>query len=203
MLLQHTGAKRRITVNNSIATIILCVIFPAAVFAQDISYDKETLNLFAQYTKSDALDYVAHTHANHEGLTRSHLVLYSTWFLAGDPRVAMQTRINADGEVYMVRSVYDWAHQAGNNWQLTAEELQLLLAATKALPESAQSVPLEFIVVVTFQQDGKWRTRLYDRRKPPNELITINKLAHSIMDSRQAQHNNSLDRSAAGSFLKL
>jgi hypothetical protein len=183
MLLQHQS-KRRIDVNNSIVAITLCVILPVAVIAQGISYDKETLDLFAQYPKSDALDHVAHSHAYHEFLARSHLVFYSTWFLDGNPRVAMLTRINADGEAYKVRSVFDWANQAATNWQLTADQLQSLLAATKGLPQSAQSVPLEFLVVVTFQQDGKWLTRLYDRRKPPNELITIYKLAHSAMDSK-------------------
>lgn len=53
-------AKTKTTVNNSIAAIILCVILPVAVIAQGIAYDKETLDLFAPYPKSEALDHIAH-----------------------------------------------------------------------------------------------------------------------------------------------
>jgi hypothetical protein len=108
MLLQNQWTKkRRIKVKNSIVPITLCVIIPIVLVAQGRHYDEETLDLFARYPNSDALDHVARSHADREGLTRSHLVLYSTWFLDGNPRVSMQTRINADGEAYMVRSVFD------------------------------------------------------------------------------------------------
>jgi hypothetical protein len=192
-----------IRLNKAIFALAICVICSPSVTSQGVRYDTDTLDLFAQYPKSDALESTARSHAYQEGLTASLLVLYSTWFLDGDPRVAMQTRINASGEVYMVRSVFDWANQAATNWQLTQESLESLLATIQQLPKSAQSVPLVSVVVVTFQHDGKWQTRLYDRRQPPNELITINKLAHSVIDSRQAQHNTSLDASGGCAPFKL
>ena len=165
---------------KSIIAVILCLALSSLVGAQRLSYDKETLALFTRYPASDALNYIANSHADHDGLTKAHLVLYSTWFLGGSPVVAMQTRIKADGDAYKVRSVFAWEEQAAQRWQLSTDDLQTLSASIANLPES-ESPLLEFLVVVTFQRDGKWQTRLYDRRKLPDSLITINKLARSIM----------------------
>jgi hypothetical protein len=175
--------KRRIKSKTAVGTITLQFVFLAVAVAQNLSYDKDTLNLFSQYAKSDALDYIAYSHAYREGLTRQNFVFYSTWFSNGRPSVAMQTTMTAKGEVYTVRSVFNWAHQAARSSQLTPADLQLLLATIKEFPKAAQSPPLEFIVVVTFQEDGKWQTRLYDRRKPPPELVRIYKLTHWTIDS--------------------
>jgi hypothetical protein len=95
----------------------------------------------------------------------------------------MQTRIKADGDVYKVRSVFNWAEQAATQSQLSADELETLSTTLKKLPDS-QSPPLEFVVVATFQRDGKWQTRLYDRRQPPESLVTIYKLAGSVMPTK-------------------
>lgn len=174
--------KRRITWKTAVGAIAQLFVFLVVAVAQNPSYDKETLNLFSHYPKTDGLDYVAYSHASREGLTRQNFVFYSTWFLRGDPSVPLQTTITTKGEVYAVRSVFNWAHQAAWSSQLTPADLQLLLATIKELPKAAQSPPLEFIVVVTFQEDGKWQTRLYDRRKPPPELTRIYKLAQYTMD---------------------
>jgi len=165
---------------KSIIAITLCLTFVAA---QSLSYDKETLALFTQYPASEALNYIAHAHANHDGLTKAHLVLYATWFSDGNPKVANETKIKADGDVYNVRSVFDWADQAAKNWHLSAAESQTLSTAIKNLPDS-ESAPLDSVVVVTFQRDGKWQARLYDRRHPPDSLVTIYKLARSVLPAR-------------------
>ena len=167
----------------SLAAVGLYLLLVPVAVAQSPMYDKEVLDLFAHYPQSQGLEYVAYSHAYREGLTKLHFVLYSTWFLHGDPSVAMQTTVNAEGEVYTVRSVFNWADQAGRWSRLTTDDFQLLLATIKELPKSTQSPPLEFIVVVSFQEDGKWQTRLYDRRKPPPELTRIYKFAHWTMDS--------------------
>jgi hypothetical protein len=166
-----------------IIALILCFTLSSFVGAQNSSYDKETLDLFTPYAASDALKYVAHLHAFREGLTKGQLVLYSTWFVDGNPKIAMQTRIKADGDVYKVRDVYNWAEQAAKRLQLSADELETLLTTIQKLPDS-QSPPLEFLVVVTFQRAGKWQTRIYDRRQPPDSLVTIYKLAGSVMPTR-------------------
>lgn len=168
---------------KSIIALILCFTLSAFVRAQSFSYDQETLSLFTPYPASEALSYFAHLHAFRDGLTKGHLVFYSTWFLEGNPKVGMQTRIKADGDVYKVRSVFNWAEQAATNWQLSADELEKLSTNIKKLPDS-QSPPLEFLVVVTFQRDGKWQTRLYDRRQPPDSLVAIYKLARWAMPTR-------------------
>jgi hypothetical protein len=168
---------------KSIIALILCFTLSSFVRAQSFSYDEETLALFKPYPASDALNYFAHLHAFRDGLTKEHLVFYSTWFLDGSPKVGMQTRIKADGDVYKVRSVFNWAEQAATQSQLSADELETLSTTLKKLPDS-QSPPLEFVVVATFQRDGKWQTRLYDRRQPPESLVTIYKLAGSVMPTK-------------------
>ena len=165
---------------RSIIAVTLCFTF---VGAQSLSYDKETLALFNQYPASDALNYIARLHADHDGLTKAHVVLYSTWFLDGNPKVAMETKFKVDGDVYNVRSVFDWAHQAATNWHLSADESQTLSTAIKNLPDS-ESAPLDSVVVVTFQRDAKWQTRLYDCRHLPDSLVTVYKLARSVMPGR-------------------
>ena len=175
--------RRTIKFKTTLAAIGLYLLLVPVAFAQSPAYDKEVLDLFANYPKSNGLDYVAYSHACRECLNKLNVVLYSTWFLRGDPSVAMQTRVNAEGEVYTVRSVFSWADQASRWSRLSTDDLQLLLATIKELPKGAQSLPLEFIVVVSFQQDGKWITRLYDRRKPPSELTKIYKFAHWTIDS--------------------
>ena len=168
---------------KSIIAITLYFTLSSFVGAQSLSYDKDTLALFTPYPASDALNYIAQSHANYDGLTKAHLVLYATWFSDGNPKVANETKIKADGDVYNVRSVFDWADQAAKNWHLSAAESQTLSTAIKNLPES-ESAPLDFVVVVTFQRDGKWQTRLYDRRHPPESLVTIYKLARSVMPAQ-------------------
>jgi hypothetical protein len=168
---------------KSIIAITLCFIVSSFAGPQSVSLDKETLALFTQYPASDELNYIAHLHANHDGLTKAHLVLYSTWFSDGNPKVAIETKIKTDGDVYKVRSVFDWAHQAATTWRLSADELQTLLTSIKNLPDS-ESAPLDSVVVVTFERDGKWQTRLYDRRRPPESVVTIYKLAHSVMPAK-------------------
>ncbi|HEX6731814.1 MAG TPA: hypothetical protein VF074_17440, partial [Pyrinomonadaceae bacterium] len=110
--------KRRIKWETAVGAIALQLGFLVVAVAQDPSYDKETLNLFSHYPKSNGLDYIAYSHAYHEGVTRQNFVFYSTWFSNGRPNVAMQTTITADGKVYTVRSVFNWAHQAATSSQL-------------------------------------------------------------------------------------
>jgi len=188
MLLKLIDVITRIRLLKAIFALALGVICSLGVSSQGISYDTDTLDLFAPYPKSDALESIAHAHADHEGLTRSHLVLYASWFLDGNPRVAMQTRINASGEVYVVRTVFDWANQAATNSQLSKAEFKTVLTTIQQLPRSAQAVPLPFIIVVSYQHKGKWQTRIYDRRHPADELITIFKLAGSFIDSTVMTH---------------
>ena len=149
----------------------------------NVPLDKPTLDLFAKYPDTDELKMVFYSHAYREGLNKSDLVLFSTWFLDGRSRVVMKTSVDAHGRVYTVRSVYDWAEQNSRSQQLTESESQSAFAILKTLPDSAPQPPLAFLVVVSFKLDGKWQTRLYDRRHPPAELTNVYQLVHSVIDA--------------------
>lgn len=174
---------KEIDFKRSLTAIGFFLVFSTATVAQSPKYDKEVFDLLANYPKSDGLDYVAYSHAGRDRLNDLHFAFYSTWFLHGNPRVAMVTTMTSEGEVHSVRSVFNWADQAGRWSQLTTDDLRLLMATIEELPKAAESPPLEFVVVVSFQQKGKWLTRLYDRRNPPPELTRIHKLANVIMYS--------------------
>ena len=149
----------------------------------NIPLDKPTLDLFAKYPDTDELKMVFYSHAYREGLDKSDLVLLSTWFLGGRPGVVMKTSVDTHGRVYTVRSVYNWAEQNSKWQQLTETESQSTFAVLKTLPDSAPQPPLPFLVVVSFKLDGKWQTRLYDRRNPPAELTKVYQLVHSVIDA--------------------
>ena len=185
MLLQNSVERitRAVTFKAKLSVIGVYLLLVPVAFAQSSMDDKKVLDLFANYPQSAGLNYVAYSHACRKCLNNQSFVFYSTWFLRGDPRIAMLTKVNAEGAVNTVRSVFNWADQDARWSWATTDDLELLRATIKDLPKDAESVPLEFIIVVSFQQDGKWATRLYDRRSPPPELTKIYKYAHSTMES--------------------
>jgi hypothetical protein len=185
MLLQNSVERitRAVTFKAKLTAIGVYLLLVPVAFAQSSMDEQEVLDLFANYPQSPGLNYVAYSHACRKCLNKQRFVLYASWFLRGDPRIAMQTKVNAEGAVNTVRSVFNWADQDARCSLVATDDLELLRATIKELPEGAESVPLEFIVVVSFQQDGKWATRLYDRRSPPPELRKIYKYAHSTLDS--------------------
>ena len=147
-----------------------------AVTAQTSCGDEAVLNLFSPYSPGDALRYVAYSHACRQPLDRHHLIFYSSWFLEGNPKVAMQTRINERGMAESVRSVFDWAEQGFKSKQLTEEDAAAIAKTIGELPESSKTPPLEFLYVVSFKNHGEWITRVYDRRHLPAAITKV----HSI-----------------------
>src|SRR2546425_295009 len=64
---------------------------------------------FARYQRqrSPAFDRIVQTHAEAGTDRREDLLLLTTWFLDGDPRVAMMCRVRPDGHVTTFGYVYD------------------------------------------------------------------------------------------------
>jgi len=186
------NSRRRVnsTVMLLLKSVLLFVLLaPPVVLAQlpnvpNAPLDKLTLNLFAQYPDTDELKMLFHSHAYREGLNKSDLVFFSTWFVDGRPGVVMETSVDAHGCVYTVRTEYDWARQNFDSRQLTESELQSTFVALKTLPDSAQQPPLPFLVVVSFKLDSKWQTKLYDRRNLPAEMVEVYQLVHSVVDAK-------------------
>jgi len=161
------------------AFLVLLVSFsiPSLVTAQISCADEAILKLFSSYSTSDGLRYIAYSHACREPLNHGHLIFYSSWFREGNPRVAIQTRINERGVAESMRSVFDWADQDVRSKQLTEEQAAAVAMTIAELPQSAKSPPLGFLYVVSFKKDGEWMTRIYDRRQLPAAITKL----HSIV----------------------
>jgi hypothetical protein len=169
-------------VNHSVTVaafvvLLVSVSLHSLVTAQISCGDKAILELFSSYSSSDGLRYIAHSHACREPLNHHHLIFYSSWFLEGNPRVAIQTMINEQGIAESVRSVFDWADQDARSNQLTEEQAAAVAMTIAELPESAKSPPLGFLYVVSFKNHGEWMTRIYDRRQLPAAITKL----HSIV----------------------
>ena len=146
--------------------------------------DEKVLELFSSYASSDGLRYIAYSHACREPLNKHRLIYYSSWFLKGKPRVAIQTRINEQGAVEVVRSVFNWADQDGRSKQLTEEQVASVAMIIAELPESAKSTPLAFLYVVSFKNQGEWMTRIYDRRHLPASITKLHAiLRYTVMSN--------------------
>ena len=161
------------SVTHAVVVLLVSLSIDTHVTAQISCGDEVVLKLFSSYSASDGLRYIAYSHACREPLNQRHLTFYSSWFLRGDPRVAIQTTINQQGVAGSVRSVFDWADQAARSKQLTEEQAAVVALTIAELPKSAKSPPLEFLYLVSFKNHGKWMTRIYDRRQLP---AAINKL---------------------------
>jgi hypothetical protein len=153
--------------------ILLVAAFAQPLKAQIGCEEATVIKLFSSYPASQALQHIADSHACRAALNRQHLTFYSTWFLEGNPQVAMQTRINQSGQASSVRSVFNWAEQAGKMNDLTEEQMKSVTNAIEELPESAQSIPLEFLYVASFKYKGEWVTRIYDRRHLPAGITKL------------------------------
>ena len=169
-------------VNRSVTAAFVVLLVSLSIYslvaAQISCGDEAVLNLFSSYPSSDGLRYIAYSHACREPLNQHHLIFYSSWFLEGKPRVAIQTRINERGVAESVRSVFDWADQAARSKQLTEEQAAAVAMTIAELPESAKSTPLAFLYVVSFKNHGEWMTRIYDRRQLPTAITKL----HSIIE---------------------
>lgn len=169
-------------VNRSVLRASLLVFFaslsiPLLADAQIPCGDEAVFKLFSPYPSSDGLRYIAYSHACREPLNQNDFIFYSSWFLQGNPRVTMQTRINQKGGAEVVRSVFDWADQANRFKQLTEEQADAVAMAIAELPESAKKPPLAFLYVVSFKKQGEWMTRVYDRKKLPAAITKVHSIA--------------------------
>jgi hypothetical protein len=131
---------------------------------------------FDRYPRSPALDAVIQSHAEAASDPREELLLLTTWFLDGDPRVAMTCRVRPDGHVSTFGYVYDQGLRNPRKSDLVADQLAALRESIAALPASHQPALSNLLVVSFRSPTGQWLTRTYDRTAPPApvaELFTI------------------------------
>lgn len=169
--------ENRLVTGAALLVLLVSLSLPSLTTAQISCGNKAVLELFSSYPSSDALRYIAYSHACWEPLNRNHSIFYSSWFLHGDPGIAIQTRINEQGVAVSYRSVFNWADQAARSKHLTEKEAAAFAMTLAELPESAKPPPLGFLYVVSFKNSGEWMTRIYDRRRLPAAITSL----HSII----------------------
>ncbi len=165
------------TVTSTGIALLVLTFFVQPQKAQIGCEEPAVIKIFSPYPASEALQQIAASHACRTALNRQHLIFYSSWFLEGNPRVAMQTRIKQSGQASSVRSVFNWAEQAARFSDLTEQQMTSVAKAIEELPESAQSIPLDFLYVASFKYKGEWVTRVYDRRNLPAGIPKLHAVA--------------------------
>jgi hypothetical protein len=131
---------------------------------------------FDRYPRSPALDAVVRSHTEAASDPREELLLLTTWFLDGDPRVAMTCRVRPDGHVSTFGYVYDEGLRNPRKSDLVPDQLATLRESIAALPASQQPSLQNLLVLSYRTPTGQWLTRTYDRTAPPRpvaELFTI------------------------------
>lgn len=126
----------------------------------------------ADYDSSPALDAVIAAHRDAVAEPQEP-VIYTTWFLNGDPRVALFSSVSPSGEVRTWQYMHaESGIMPGRTIALGPPHLDAIHQAIAALPPS-QNPALEHALFVSTRVNGAWTTRVYDRTKRPDPLSNI------------------------------
>ncbi len=97
-----------------------------------------------------------------------------------DRGTARQYQVTNSGEESDVREVWNWASQALVVRQLTSDDMRQLHELLNQLPPAiSDEPPPARLIVVSFRDDKRWRTRSYDSQSTPEALQKIFKVIES------------------------
>lgn len=171
-------------------TKIFFCLFPILLFALlwTISVRKrsETSYILPQYPASPAFKAVTDSHLlppAPPGLGNAKNLFHGTWFIDGNPKVAMQFYISTQGNVESYRSVYNLAIQAEHNSRLTPTQFATLKTTLRDLPPNAAKPELKDLLIVSFMDGEKQTTRIYNRQQLPASVGKIYQLGGIEKDS--------------------
>lgn len=171
----------------TVIALLFCLALPLPGLAQsrsDDSLDKAVLDLFVGYPASNDLEVIVYSHARRRPMEKSGAAFYSTWFLGDNPRVAMAAIVDNDGHVFTYPLRNSEVGPTHSRWKRLPDVDSLsFLATVRTLPETTSGVAAANLVIVSFRIDGKWQTRVYDRTKPPAELMNVYRLVHAPLDA--------------------
>jgi hypothetical protein len=134
------------------------------------------------YPQTEAFKYFVEWQTNAEWHRQQTNLLAITAFDEGSDRSAFQYWVNGDGLESDVRTVYDWAHQALGQKQLSASALQDLRAVIGQLPTENATPPIERLVIVSWSRGTNWLTTSYDRQSLPAGMRQV----YGLIGDRQA-----------------
>jgi len=93
----------------------------------------------------------------------------------------MRCDVDRKGVVWTCRDIHSWAYQGTKRRQLSQGLLKRLGEALLALPEGEEKPPLARLLIVSFDRDGRWLTRLYDRDSLPVEVAELYEIAGAYL----------------------
>jgi hypothetical protein len=120
-------------------------------------------------------------------------LLAITWFQGpptGRLRYGLLYKVSQKGEWYNVREVYQWATQADHRGQLSDKNLADLRELLPKLPKSTAKPPIERTVVITFEQDGKWRREVYDSADLPETFEKVMLIVGERFETKDRKHKS-------------
>lgn len=184
-----TGGNRKRRARPLAALSLAALLLATGAGCSSARRAKADQGPFAAYPASPALSAIIDTHKQAGADPQDERALVTTWFLDGDPRVAMMCSVQPTGHVSAYRFVHDYSIQPGRPLaELVAAQMADLAAAVGRLPPS-QRPTLDNLLIVSFRQatDGAWVTRTYDRTDPPPAVVDLFLLTNAPLqpDPRQ------------------
>ena len=98
---------------------------------------------------------------------------YSVCFLKGRQNVGLVCHVSANGQMFTVRDVYNWALQDSNRSQLTPARMTALKKTLQKMPPNSAQLTLQNLLVVHFIEAGQPVTRIYDRSRLPPAIVKL------------------------------
>ena len=141
-----------------------------------------------RYPSTPLFDGVVFAHLNKEPpfsfsffRCKGQMLFYSTWFETKKHQGAIQCILSTAAERLRTRQMTVTSLVSDTpqpKISLAPAQINLFKAISKTLPPSAATPPtLDNLLIVSFQQNGQWTTRLYDRSNLPASVVK----AHQIL----------------------
>ncbi len=120
------------------------------------------LDPFRTYQHSSAWD--DHIRWQKDGSGRLAMLKVST-FPSGRPSKAARCDVDSFGHAASWIDIPGWPFQRIRLWHLQGPQVQDVRRSLLALPPSDSPPPLRQLLVLSFDDGGAWRTRIYDRSR--------------------------------------
>ena len=130
-------------------------------------------DLFKSYPRSQAMEYHVRWQGGTEGVYGGSKVLKLTTFPGGYAEAAVQFQLDAIGHADRWWTMYNRSMQHQTRWRLTGDEMEQVRETVPTLPASDSPPPLRWLLIVGFDHEGVWTTRIYDRTKLPPEVVQL------------------------------
>lgn len=163
----------------------LPVLLFALLWTISVRKRSETSYILAQYPANQAFKAVTDSHLRQNpAVTNSlKLLFHSTWFLNGNPKIAINYIIYGQGYTFDYRSVPSGFIQDSRNSWLIPTRIAALKAALRDLPPNAAKPELKDLLIVSFMDGETLTTRIYNRRHLPPSVSKIYQMAGLKSDS--------------------